>query len=312
MLIGLDIGGTKCAVVTGDEKGNILHRYVIKTTDFPTTYAAIFKYLKTLPPFESVGISCGGPLDEEQGVVLSPPNLPDWDGVEIVKDIETTFGVPAKIRNDANACALAEYKFGAGVGCKNMVFLTFGTGMGAGIIADGKLYGGTNGNAGEVGHIRMAKQGPVGYGKIGSFEGFCSGQGIRQLAALYAAKAEKKGVIPSYTNVENYTTADVAVAARAGDKTALSVFRKCGDMLGKGLAVLVDILNPERIVIGSVYARCQDLLDKAMYKSLSRESLSVSLSACEIKPAQLGEQIGDKAAIAVATEAYYALHTKHN
>ena len=74
----------------------------------------------------------------------------------------------------------------------------------------------------------------------------------------------------------------------------------------------MDLLNPERIVIGSVYARCQDLLDKAMYKSLSRESLSVSLSACEIKPAQLGEQIGDKAAIAVATEAYYALHTKHN
>lgn len=312
MLVGIDIGGTKCAVITSDMQGNILQRQAIKTTNFKDTYAAIFQLLKALPPFDAVGVSCGGPLDEDEGVILSPPNLPDWDRVEIVKDLQTAFGVPAKIRNDANACALAEHKFGAGVGCKNMIFLTFGTGMGAGIIADGKLYSGTNGNAGEIGHIRMAKKGPVGYGKIGSFEGFCSGQGIRQLGEIYAKRAMKKGIRPLYTEIPDYTTADIAAAARKGDKTALTVFKKCGNMLGRGLSVLVDILNPQRIVIGSVYARCQDLLDEATYKTLKAESLAVSLGGCEIKPAKLGEQIGDMAAIAVATEAYYGLHTANN
>ena len=200
MIVGIDISGTKCAVVTGDTKGNIFNKTVIKTTTFPQTYAAIIEIIKTLSTFETIGISCGGPLDEEKGVILSPPNLPDWDRVEIIKDLTALFNVPTKIRNDANACALAEYTFGAGKGCKNMVFLTFGTGMGAGIVTNGKLYGGTNGNAGEIGHIRMAKNGPVGYGKIGSFEGFCSGQGIRQLGGLrtYRRRAPERIFIQAH------------------------------------------------------------------------------------------------------------------
>ena len=304
MIAGVDIGGTKCAVLLGDTQGNILKKTVIKTTNFQETYAAIQRELKNIQPFDCIGISCGGPLDEEKGVILSPPNLPDWDEVKIADDFSSLFGVPVKIRNDANACAVAEHKFGAGVGCKNMIFLTFGTGLGAGIIIDGKLYSGTNGNAGEVGHIRMSPNGPIGFGKHGSFEGFCSGQGIRQLGRIYAERALKKGIIPLYTQKENYDTPDIANAARQGDKTAIQVFNKCGSMLGKGLAVLVDVLNPERIVIGSVYARCEDLLRKPMLKTLKKESLSVSLSVCEIVAAKLGEKIGDAAALAVALENY--------
>lgn len=306
MLAGVDIGGTKCAVLLGDEQGNILTKTVIKTTDFSTTYAAIIRELEKIQPFDAIGISCGGPLDEEKGIILSPPNLPDWDEVKITEDFSARFGVPVEIRNDANACAIAEHKFGAGVGCKNMIFLTFGTGMGAGVIADGKLYSGTNGNAGEIGHVRMAKNGPIGYGKKGSFEGFCSGRGIRQLGEIYAKRVAKKGIIPLYAQKENFDTPDIANAARQGDKTALQVFKKCGNMLGNGLAILIDVLNPERIVIGSVYARCIDLLEKPMQQTLKKECLSVSLGVCEVVAAKLGEKIGDAAALAVALEAYNA------
>ena len=303
MLLGLDIGGTKCAVIIGDNDGNVLDKKVIKTTSFTETYQKIFSLIKESPSFDAVGISCGGPLDEEAGIILSPPNLPDWDNVKIVDDIKKQFSVPCKIRNDANACALAEFKFGAGVGCKNMVFLTFGTGLGAGLILDGKLYAGTNGNAGEVGHIRLAKNGPVGFNKAGSFEGFCSGQGIRQLGEIFLEKALKKGITPNYAKTADFTTKDIAESARNGDKTAIAVFNKCGTMLGKGLSIIIDMLNPQRIVIGSVYARCVDLLEKPMMKVLKKESISVSLGACKVVPAKLNESIGDVAALAVAAEA---------
>ena len=302
MIVGIDIGGTKCAVICGDQSGKVLDKKVIKTTDFKTTYSQIFSLLRELPPFEKVGISCGGPLDEEKGIILSPPNLPDWDRVCIVDDIEKEFGVKCKIRNDANACALAEFKFGAGMGCKNMVFLTFGTGLGAGLILDGKLYSGTNGNAGEVGHIKMATNGPIGFNKVGSFEGFCSGQGIRQLGEIFEKRARIKGIIPAYAKIPNYTTKDIAEQARLGDKTAKAVFNKCGTMLGRGLSIIVDTLNPERIVIGSVYARCVDLLEKPTLKIMKKECIGVSLDVCKVVPAKLNESIGDVAALAVATE----------
>ena len=303
MIIGIDIGGTKCAVIKGDRTGKILDKIFFKTTTFQGTYQQIFQILESFYPFRAVGISCGGPLDEEQGIILSPPNLSDWNQVHIVEDIKAKFSVPCKIRNDANACALAEYQFGAGVGYKNCIFLTFGTGMGAGLILDGRLYSGTNGNAGEIGHIRMANNGPLGFHKFGSFEGFCSGQGLRQLGEIYLNQAKEKGVFPLYSQNQDFTAKDIADAARAGDITAQKVFQKCGTMLGKGLSILVDILNPQRIIIGSVYARCIDLLEKPMMKILKKECLSVSLDCCKIVPAKLCESIGDMAALAVASEA---------
>ena len=130
----------------------------------------------------AIGITCGGPLDSKKGLIMSPPNLPKWDKIPITKIIEDNFNVPVFLQNDANACALAEWRFGAGKGTNNMIFLTFGTGLGAGLILDGRLYAGTNNLAGEIGHIRLAKDGPLGYDKKGSFEGFCSGAGIARLA----------------------------------------------------------------------------------------------------------------------------------
>jgi glucokinase len=252
----------------------------------------------------SIGISCGGPLDSKKGVVMSPPNLPGWDDVHIVKFFEDHFSIPTALQNDANACALAEWKFGAGRGTKNMIFLTFGTGLGAGIILDGKLYLGTNDNAGEVGHIRLDNFGPVGYGKAGSFEGFCSGSGIAQLARIKAIEQFQMGGKVSYCSgfagLMSITAQQVAEAADRGDPVALEVFRICGTYLGKGLSILIDILNPECIVIGSIFMRSGHLLIPSLEKSLEAEALPPALKVCRIVPAELDETIGDIASLSVA------------
>ena len=253
---------------------------------------------------EKIGISCGGPLDSKRGIIMGPPNLPGWDNVEIVKQIEAHYGVSAHLQNDANACAVAEWKFGAGKGCRNLVFMTFGTGLGAGLILDGKLYSGTNDNAGELGHIRLSDFGPVGYGKAGSFEGFCSGNGIAQLGYYKALEKVQMGEYPMYFK-NGYTQNDVtaktiADAADAGDETAIEVYRICGEYLGKGLSVVIDILNPEIIVIGSIFARSHNLLWEPAKNVIEKEALGISSGCCRVVPAALGEQIGDYAAIATA------------
>jgi len=166
MKIGVDIGGTKCAVVLGDKKG-IARKIRFATTTCEETVRNIENAIRVLGGGSSIGISCGGPLDPVKGRILSPPNLIGWDDVPITDILSDAFGVPAYLCNDADACALAEWKFGAGKGVSNMIFLTFGTGMGAGLILGGKLYSGSCGMAGEIGHMRMSAYGPSGYGKIG-------------------------------------------------------------------------------------------------------------------------------------------------
>ena len=312
MLLGFDIGGTKCAVITARwENGQIeLLKKEKIDTDLSVAPEEMVDRLIALADGivdekpEAIGISCGGPLDSSKGIILGPPNLPGWDHVEIVERIQKHFGAPAHLQNDANACAVAEWKFGAGMGCENMVFLTFGTGLGAGLILNGKLYSGTNDNAGECGHIRLDRFGPVGYGKAGSFEGFCSGGGLAQLGYTLALEQIQQGKAPAYfqngMSAKDITAKSIADAARQGDETALRVYEICGEYLGKGLSVLIDILNPQRIVIGSVFARSGDLLRPAMERVIAKETLPLSASCCQVVPAQLGEQIGDYAAIATA------------
>ena len=311
-LLGFDIGGTKCAVMTADyENGQItlLEKKKIDTAAYLSPYEIIDRLINLADEIchkkpEAIGISCGGPLDSKKGIIMSPPNLPGWDNVNIVEIIKNHFGVPVHLQNDANACAVAEWKFGAGRGKNNVVFLTFGTGLGAGLILDGRLYSGTNDNAGEVGHVRLEKSGPVGYGKAGSFDGFCSGGGIAQLGFMMAVDAIKKGISPAYytegMTPSEVTAKTIADAANAGDETALEVYRTCGEHLGKGLSIIIDILNPEVIVIGSVFARAQNLLWDSARAVIEAEALPLSTNVCSVLPAQLGEQIGDYAAIATA------------
>ena len=179
-IIGLDIGGTKCALSVPAGPDGVREVVRFATTDVRGTLDRLFAEVAALAPSRDTvfGVSCGGPLDSARGLILSPPNLPGWDRIAICSLLTERFGGRAFLMNDANACALAEWQFGAGRGCQSMMFLTMGTGMGSGLILDGRLYEGVSGNAGEVGHMRMAADGPVGYGKAGSFEGFCSGGGI--------------------------------------------------------------------------------------------------------------------------------------
>ena len=304
MYIGIDIGGTKCAVISADDQGKKISRVAFETTDADTTLNRILYEVGQLPACHAIGISCGGPLDEEQGIILSPPNLPGWDRIPITKILAERFGVPAYLCNDANACALAEWKFGAGRGSQNMIFLTMGTGMGAGLILNGQLYRGTNGNAGEIGHIRLSDFGPVGYGKIGSVEGFCSGGGIKQLGQTLAIEQLQVGkttsFCQSFDELESISAKSLAMAADAGDATALRVWQIVSEKLGASLSLLIDLLNPERIVIGSIFERAGHLLRDGLEQVILQEALSQSARVCQILPAELGDEIGDYAAIAVA------------
>lgn len=312
-ILGVDIGGTKCAVTYGRCEGSdieIADKVSFLTTTCPETIENLKSGIRqimernglTSENTYSIGISCGGPLDSRTGVVMSPPNLPGWDNIPIVRILSEEFGVPAAIHNDANACALAEWTFGAGKGSRNMAFLTFGTGLGAGLILDGKLYSGTNDNAGELGHIRLSDFGPVGYGKSGSFEGFCSGGGIRQLAQSLVKERLQMGRSVSWCpdgDIEKITAKVVADAAREGDALAKEIYDISSRYLGIGLSVLIDIINPEVIVIGSIYTRNEDMMKPVMDSVISREALPLAAKVCRIVPAALGEAIGDYAALSV-------------
>lgn len=310
--LGVDIGGTKCAVVLGQTGADIpVNSLVIDKISFATVQprgwkaiiADLLESARVLikrngnPEIKAVGISCGGPLDSKKGIICCPPNLPDWDNVPICRIFEDEFHCPVILQNDANACAVAEWRYGAGKGLENMIFLTFGTGMGAGLILDGKLYSGTCDLAGEVGHIRLEDDGPEGYGKKGSFEGFCSGGGIARLAEYILEK--EKWETPFSFSAECITAKALAEAAFNGDEFALHVYEICSRKLGKALAVLIDVLNPQAIVIGSIYQRSRAIFEEKVAAVIADEALPGSASCCRILPAALGDSIGDLAALSL-------------
>ena len=323
VVVGIDIGGTKCAVSFARQHSDDIIfldkvRMETETEDFDRAMESFIEIIRERfrrnPDWKltSIGISCGGPLDAGKGLILSPPNLPRWDRADVYTPLKKAFGVPVMLQNDADACALAEWSMGAGKGCRNMIFLTFGTGMGAGLILNNELYSGTTSMAGEVGHIRMEKEGPFGYGKYGSFEGFCSRGGNATLRRMIAQDARREGKTPlfcqSEAELDSISCKSIAEALEQGDELAAEIFDIVGTYLGRGLSVLIDILNPEMIVIGSIYARQKNVLDKKMREALEQEALPVSRKACRIVPASLGELIGDYAAVSVGIKAYQDLY----
>lgn len=309
-IVGIDIGGTKCAVLTADV-GETIHILDKKRFDtraekgFDSTWAELMDTLTAAinasdKPVDAIGISCGGPLNSRKGIIQSPPNLPGWDDIHIVEILQEKFGIPTFLQNDANACALVEWQLGNGRGCENMIFLTMGTGMGAGIIAEGKLLRGHTDMGGEVGHMRLRPTGPVGFGKAGSFEGFTSGGGIARLAAMLRAEWIANGDVPAWKESDDeLTTKILGDYARSGDEHAIRLFSIVGEYLGYGLAILCDVLNPERIVIGSIFGRCQELLEESMWRVIREEALVYTCSDLQVLPAGTGEQLGDFAAIMV-------------
>ena len=315
-IIGLDVGGTKCAVTLASDNGNGAPD-ILDKIQFPTEadkpYDVLARFMKELDAMlmrnrlaytdvYGIGISCGGPLSSERGVIMCPPNLPKWDNVPICDYFTERTGIKCHLQNDANACAVAEWKYGAGKGLKNMVFLTFGTGLGAGLILDGRLYRGTSDNAGEIGHVRLEPEGPIGYGKAGSCEGFCSGGGIAQMGAKALSELKTGDALYDACGgkAENVSAKLIAELADKGDPVCLDIYNKCAEKLGLTLSILCDVLDPEAIVIGGIFMRSDHLLSEGIERVMKREALIPR----KVLKAGLGAHVGDYAALSVAKGNY--------
>jgi glucokinase len=296
-VLGIDIGGTKVAVVAGSTEGRVISRRMA-VSDAGTGFRPMWSRIVSLAdrlisdygrPI-AIGVSVGGPVDSQRGVVHSPPNLPGWDAIPVKDLLQERFAVPAFVEHDAKAGALAEWLLGAARGCRDVVFLTFGTGLGAGMILDGRLYRGSSDQAGEVGHWRMARRGPEAYGKTGSWEAFASGGSLPRLALHLA---------PDHPWPKSMTGEDVVSLARTGDAVAARVVRVSATWLGRGIALLVDLLDPEIVVLGSLAVRAGDLYLPIVRRIVQRES-SERTPSCRIAASELGEQLGDIAALCAA------------
>lgn len=300
MILGLDIGGTKTAVLVGTVRGEIIARSQFATAS-ERGFEKVFEELSTTiaqatskapKPVKAISVSIGGPLDILKGVIQSPPNLPGWNNVPLKELLEKRFSLPVFVEHDGNAGALAEFYFGAGRGYSNIVFLTMGTGLGAGLILHGKVYRGTTDTAGELGHIRIAEEGPLCYGKPGSLEGYGSGTGIAKLAHM---------MFPSIWN-DSATVSDIYASWKQGSREAQQVFESAGFYIGRGFAIIADLINPQRIILGGLGIRIADAFLPSAEKVFHREALAKSSAACSIVPAQLGEAIGDIASLCAALD----------
>ena len=304
-ILGLDVGGTKTVVVEGTAQAAILQRYEI-ATEAARPFAETFPRLRDLlaaviaqavaqgRQIAALSVSIGGPLRIASGELLDPPHLPGWHGVALKAQLQAAFpALPVFVEHDGNAGALAEFHFGVGrnfVGLRHMIFLTFGTGLGAGLIVNGQLLRGASDTAGEVGHLRLAWEGPVGFGKAGSWEGFASGRGLVELARLR--------FLPRWHAATPIR--ELVAAMLADDEQALAIAAEAGQWMGRGMALLVDTLNPQLIVLGSLGVVLGERILGPARRALAAEALPQAVAACAIVPAALGKGIGDVAALMAA------------
>jgi glucokinase len=305
LLVGFDIGGTKSAAIVGDGEGRALAREEFATTGPTETISELIEAGRRLCCGEraaACGIACGGPLSSREGLILSPPNLPGWDRIPVVRIVREALGVPAALENDANACAAAEWRWGLKCAVDDLIYMTCGTGNGAGIILGGRVIRGRQDLAGEIGHVRLLPDGPVGYHKAGSVEGLTSGRALGELAKRRLMQPHE----PSHLDglpPERVDGKCVCTAAINGDPLALAVVREQAEHLGRTCAILIDILNPQRISLGSTAQRLGPLLLDPVREAARREALPAAFEACTIDKAVLGDQIQDLAALAIAREA---------
>ena len=295
-VFGISIGGTKSAVTHAfyDGEFSLIEKKVFPTdTNNPDKeMKEIFDCIDSLNyPVDVISLATGGPQDTQKGLLLKPPHLSGFDNYPIVDILKNKYHSDVYFLNDADACALAEYKFGAGQGYRNMAYLTFGTGFGCGLILDKKLYTGNNGMAGEIGHVRLSESGPIGYNKAGSVEGFIAGGNIPIWTKDFIK--DKKTSLNDYKTL---TTRDIANEAKKGDKVAKEVFDIVADRLGETISILTDILNLEAVIIGGIYPRCLDLLEEKVKESTKKNS--INYQACEIIPSKLEERIDDYSSLA--------------
>jgi glucokinase len=292
-VLGLDIGGTKLAAGVVDEDGGV-HGFVTAATD-PDGRAGVERLLElgreaireAGVEVDGVGIGCGGPLDGVNGVLLAPFHLPGWHGIPVAELAAEAFGRPAVLDNDAVAGAAGEHRYGAGRGTRDMVYLTISTGVGGGVVIDGKLHRGRSGNGGELGHVTVDWRGRRcrGCGRRGCLEAYCSGTSI-------AERAVEVGM-------HDATAADVAQAARAGNSVAGALWDETCEALACGIVSIANLFEPEVVVLGGGVVRTGEQLLGPVRELVRAQAIGPSV---EIVQAALGDAVGVVGAAAVAYE----------
>ena len=313
-VLALDVGGTKLAagVVRGD--GAVRSRIVEPADREQGPDDMIRRHLAlgrraveaaglAVHDIRAVGIACGGPLDPERGIILGPLHLPGWVDVPLVAIVEEAFGLPAAVDNDATAGAVAEWRFGAGRDRKvrSLVYLTISTGIGGGLVLDGRPYRGAAGNAGELGHLTIDIDGdPCACGRRGCLEAYASGTNIARRAreALAAGRASSLGALATVTAL------DVAQAAAAGDALAGRIWDDTTRMLGSAIATILDVLNPELVVLGGGVTNAGDALLGPVRETALREAMAPAARSADIVLATLGAELGVVAAASVALDRF--------
>lgn len=302
-LAGLDIGGTKIGIAVGDADGNVLASDRIANEPHTAPDELLRQALRrldalgvTLPA--ALGVACPGPLSYSEGRLLEVPNMPRWQGFALREFLQQHVRVPCAFMNDANASVLADHYWGAARDARNAIFLTMSTGMGAGLLLDGRVYEGTLALAGEIGHLRLRDDGPVGFGKRGSVEGYLSGPGMVQVAhaeVLAFAQAGRPTVLAG----GELTPERICAAARAGDAAATAVLDRCGAELGRLCAWLVDVLNPDVLILGTIGAAHLDLFEPRLRAVLDAEALPRAAAHVQVRGSGLIDR-GNQTALAVA------------
>ena len=315
-ILGIDIGGTKLAVCLAEPDGTIrseawepsraaegpdvMIRRVIEMARRVIREAEL-----DIEQVVAIGIGCGGPLDPDRGIIINALNNPGWVDVPLVERVQRALGRPAYLDNDANAATLAEHRFGAGRGIRNMVYLTISTGVGGGVILDGRLRHGENGNAGELGHISVCYQGRRCHcGGIGCLEAYVSGTSIaaRAREALRAGAHSPELAHLAAAGEERVTGEAVVEAVRHGDPLARALWDETMEMLGTGVASMINAFNPRRIVLGGGVTRAGDLLFEPVRRIALQRAIPALAEVVEITPAALGDRAGILGAVAVALE----------
>jgi len=281
MIVGIDLGGSKIAGVLASPTGKVLMDVHIPTEAKKGKKRVIDNIKKAIHTLKesrkvsirAIGIGAPGPILYEKGIVVEAPNLPGWKRVHLKEILEKEFRVPVFVDNDANCAALAEAWFGAGKFAKHFLYMTVSTGIGGGIIINKQLYRGATGSAGEFGHMTIDVNGPkCGCGKYGHLEALASGTALKRKTGIDAISLE--------------------LAARQGDKKAKAAIAEIAHYLAIGVADLVDVFNPEMIIIGGGLSNMRELLIDPIKKEFKKHALTLPAKSVKIVRAKLGTQAG--------------------
>ncbi|MNB84432.1 Glucokinase [compost metagenome] len=298
-VVGIDLGGTKIAAALFDSKGTVLKRELMETAGARTAKEVVQRMIDMIRsvsegrPLTGVGLASPGAVNSQDGIVIHGTNLPEWDNVPLKHWMESELGVEVKVVNDANAAAWGEYVRGAGKGADNMVYVTFSTGIGAGIVIDGKLLLGKNSFAGELGHNIIDPNGTeCSCGRFGCWEVFASGTAIRDMALR--SMEGRPSMITELANIngEKITSRHVFEAMALNDAVAVEVIDRSIHYMALGLANAVHTFNPDRIVIGGGVSKAGDLLFPALVEKTELFVMDPYKGTFTIEPAALKDDVG--------------------